>query len=554
MSKPFELGICMAGAVSAGAYTAGVMDFLLEALQTWEERRNDPGVPTHEVIIKAIGGASAGGMTGIITASVLNDPLESITELDQADFWKEQTQNKLYNTWVDLLKNDMFPMMLDTDDIKRGKVYSLLNSSFIDQVGKKAMIVSEQTTIRPYVEKNIKFFTTLTNLEGFPYNIEFKSGGANSQYNLSEHKDYGAFVLSTPQSPISYNGDGWIPVNFKTGENADIALQCAMATGAFPGGLKPRKVWRDIKYVNDLDWNKPVVSEFKIENNAIDPVTKAPTYEALIVDGGTINNEPFEQVGKLLEGKDDNEDKSKGKDEFSSTTLMIDPFPSYIEDFDLSKDYMLPVLGKTLSAMLSQMRTKPEVLKEINEANSLSKFQIAPVRYDHLGERIEGSKAISCGFLGGFGGFIHKEFRIHDFFLGRANCERFLREHFTVPIDTINTIFKEGYNGVDPKKYCNEDGTRRQIIPIFKPESENKKPYMPVFESGTTWPCRDENDILRFERQIRRRTTAVLLNTISLNPLQKYLLRLGNDLFLNKAISKGVLKSIKKAMKDHELL
>ena len=31
----FELGLVMAGAASAGAYTAGVIDFLFEALQAW---------------------------------------------------------------------------------------------------------------------------------------------------------------------------------------------------------------------------------------------------------------------------------------------------------------------------------------------------------------------------------------------------------------------------------------------------------------------------------------------------------------------------------------
>jgi hypothetical protein len=40
-NEPFELGICMAGAVSAGAYTAGVMDFLIEALDTWEQKRGE---------------------------------------------------------------------------------------------------------------------------------------------------------------------------------------------------------------------------------------------------------------------------------------------------------------------------------------------------------------------------------------------------------------------------------------------------------------------------------------------------------------------------------
>jgi hypothetical protein len=31
----FEIGLVMAGAVSAGAYTAGVVDFLIQALDQW---------------------------------------------------------------------------------------------------------------------------------------------------------------------------------------------------------------------------------------------------------------------------------------------------------------------------------------------------------------------------------------------------------------------------------------------------------------------------------------------------------------------------------------
>ncbi len=58
-SKPgtFHLGITMAGAVSAGAYTAGFMDYILEALSAWEaakkENENNPNsrlfVSAHDV-------------------------------------------------------------------------------------------------------------------------------------------------------------------------------------------------------------------------------------------------------------------------------------------------------------------------------------------------------------------------------------------------------------------------------------------------------------------------------------------------------------------------
>ena len=67
-----------AGAVSAGAYTAGVMDFLIETLHNWEQHRGKPGVPTHRVVIPVIGGASAGGMTGILTAAAINQRFQPV--------------------------------------------------------------------------------------------------------------------------------------------------------------------------------------------------------------------------------------------------------------------------------------------------------------------------------------------------------------------------------------------------------------------------------------------------------------------------------------------
>src|SRR6478752_3432858 len=77
----YHLGICMAGAISAGAYTAGVMDYLIETLDAWEEAKksNDPSVPKHNVVIHLIGGASAGGITSIISAIALQGKHEPVT-------------------------------------------------------------------------------------------------------------------------------------------------------------------------------------------------------------------------------------------------------------------------------------------------------------------------------------------------------------------------------------------------------------------------------------------------------------------------------------------
>ena len=62
----FEIGLVMAGAVSAGAYTAGVVDFLIQALDQWHEgkRGDDPRCPRHDVSLKVMAGALGRGHVG----------------------------------------------------------------------------------------------------------------------------------------------------------------------------------------------------------------------------------------------------------------------------------------------------------------------------------------------------------------------------------------------------------------------------------------------------------------------------------------------------------
>jgi hypothetical protein len=52
--KAFRIAINMAGATSAGAYTAGVLDFLTEALDAWYLAKSaGKEVPGHDVSIEA---------------------------------------------------------------------------------------------------------------------------------------------------------------------------------------------------------------------------------------------------------------------------------------------------------------------------------------------------------------------------------------------------------------------------------------------------------------------------------------------------------------------
>ncbi|MGB7726400.1 MAG: hypothetical protein WBL50_00105 [Candidatus Acidiferrum sp.] len=86
----FRIGLNMAGAVSAGAYTAGVLDFLIEALDAWyDERERQKSlhgtdisrweILAHDVSIEVLSGASAGGMCAAISAVSLQEQFDHVT-------------------------------------------------------------------------------------------------------------------------------------------------------------------------------------------------------------------------------------------------------------------------------------------------------------------------------------------------------------------------------------------------------------------------------------------------------------------------------------------
>jgi len=81
---PFKIGINMAGAISAGAYSAGVLDFLTEALDEWyKAKARGELVPSHDIPIEVISGASAGGMCAAISAVLLHEDFDHIRDTNK---------------------------------------------------------------------------------------------------------------------------------------------------------------------------------------------------------------------------------------------------------------------------------------------------------------------------------------------------------------------------------------------------------------------------------------------------------------------------------------
>ncbi|MEC5166755.1 putative acylesterase/phospholipase RssA [Flavobacterium sp. PL11] len=571
-NKTFRIGICMAGAVSAGAYTAGVMDYLMEALREWEEKKGQPNIPSHKVVIPVMGGASAGGMTALLTATTLNNEIVPVDLPNDTNLLDEHPENKLYHSWVDLVDKDMFRKMLDTSDISSGNVVALLNSDFIDDIATN-MIQCDGKAWKDaptFFEMPVKIFATLSNLNGFKYNINFSGYNRKEKYNMTVHNDYACFELfddstTTPSTP------GWMPLNFKTGSYVKTAREAAMATGAFPIGLKSRIVEREAIYVNAIPWLKDIFQNTPIEKEQ----------KTLNVDGGMINNEPFEKVRDILDTITIEQNKLKynalSRDQkqeclneintiyksFENTVLMIDPFPSTDKsEFDYSQN-LTNILSKTFSAMTAQMRAKPLNYRSAMEQDDASQFIISPSRKREDNEGVLkdffGEKAIACGTMGGFGGFLNKEFRIHDYFLGKYNCEMFLRKYFTIPEEALeaNLIFAEGYRTVDKSQYVIVDSNGKRsypIIPIFKSASAADSFPIPTFSCGGNWPKVNENFVDQYQKPIKNRAEKIILNIVKLSPTTHFFLKIGSFVVLNKIISKKVVSSIKDSLHKWNLV
>ena len=544
--KVFSLGLCMAGAVSAGAYTAGVMDYLIEALELWEQNRNKPGIPSHKVVLSVMGGASAGGMTTIISGAALTNEIFPV----RYSSYSESTakKNKLYDAWVNLVADEMMPLMLGLADLNNREAASILNSDFIALVADRALSVDPSAVVeRPYIDKELELFVTLSNVNGIPYELGFRSNAdVGQRYLTHAHNDIGHFRLNA-----AYRSDGRIPLSFIQKENVELAKACAMATGAFPIGLASRKVIRENRFLQDNRF---------INRNYPKPLTRlsADPFQTINVDGGMINNEPFEVTRSLLlektgedkecelARKEGREDPNKNHNTFRSSVVMIDPFPTEDDEVGELSSSLLAMVGNIYSTMRGQLLFKPDDIEAALNENNFSRFMIAPKRTIN-NESVQGARAIACGSVGGFGGFVHKKFRIHDYFLGRRNCQRFLQESFTVPAETTNEIFTDGFRNVPSNRFRNSEG-HYQIIPLLDDDEQR-------FPTGYDWPSVDLGMIDDLGPALKRRIEKVAFSLMKeVSFINRVLALIGSRVLLRRVATKQILNLIKKDLANHKLV
>ncbi|MEO1494088.1 MAG: hypothetical protein AAFV19_18195 [Pseudomonadota bacterium] len=249
----YYLGLTMAGAISAGAYTAGVIDVLLEALdrhnaryQAWKdaEARGEGDSdafsdhPRHRVVLRVISGTSAGGVTaGLMVAGLIGarrdenetesgtddlPPLEGLAIGPKGDgtyiaphapdiyrYEYKYILKPLHEIWIeklDLWRPSDQQGFLSTGDLDEADqngtpVVSALNSSHIDGVASTALEgISWSGGTYGFLAEDLDLFLTTTNLQGVPYKIGFPSGtgqgAVKNSHAMAQHSTVRHFRLT----------------------------------------------------------------------------------------------------------------------------------------------------------------------------------------------------------------------------------------------------------------------------------------------------------------------------------------------------------------------
>ena len=522
--RTFEVGLVMAGAVSAGAYTAGVIDFLLEALTGWEAAKTarqagGPDVPDHAVKIRVAAGSSAGGLCSALLSMLpftghfpVNDLIAGGYLADPAN----GNRNLLYDAWVRSI--DITGLLGASDLGAGGGVPSLLDGNAVKRVADAAIasvrgaIAGVRGAPLDVFANPLHVYLTVTNLRGVPYLVKMTTAGGVRGQRMVTHADYGRFAVfgtsGDPAEPLPRDAYAVNPGDGGAGVDGwDRLGQAALATAAFPGGLPARAFSNDRLVYESRPWPQSQGAAGAppptVDPDLADEISRP--YEFWTVDGGVLNNEPLEYARIALSGAPDAANPRDPK-LADRAVLMIDPFP---EDADRGvpprgeQPGLLQNVFGLIPTWKDQARFQPDqILKALNE-NIYSRFLIAPLRDG----KPDGQPDMASFGLAGFAGFLHRHLRMHDFQLGRRNAQKFLKDHFCIHVD--NPIVKgwvarlrQTPGGLEAYQPTTADGSPDadfvQIVPLV--------PALRRDEGLLPWPQLDaKRDVEPLKPQIRER-------------------------------------------------
>ncbi len=442
---------------------------------------------------------------------------------------------------------------------------SLLNSKPIDRIAEKVFEDlpkgASPKNFPSYISNDLRVLLTVTSLRPMDYRVNFskiKSKFLDSTpgHRISNHDVVAHFKLNYDDVA---DKNKYLP--FRPGardanddastSNRDFLIKVTKATGSFPVGLAPRYFDSEFptEYVhNSLMERKAFNAQMDIE---LDSDGKE-TFQFTAIDGGTINNEPFDEVLRCLVANHGPEDSDAPK----YGTVLIDPFPNFEVEKGLAipnyeKTSIMDIIGSLVPTILNQARNK----QSDTYGTGLFKLMAFP-RKLKLGSHHEvDHPPLATGGIGGFGGFIDIEFRKHDFFLGRDNARNFLRGIMFMEYDKNNP--NNLFHGVSDeaikkfgRKIPQDDGSKKIFMPII-PDVSKLDPNDDSNPSRYTvqdFPKFNKQAFKKLEKPIKDRIQAILKAELK-GKLSGWLWSLGQGFLINmtsKKMTKWVMTTIEK--------
>jgi hypothetical protein len=559
----FHLGLCMAGAVSAGAYTAGVLDFLIEAMDAWQAAKDEgKDVPRHHVHLSALSGASAGGMCAAILLAVLDRDFPPARDDASCRL------NPLWQAWVE---QPRIEDLLDLSDRGPGRpMHSLLNVGVLQSIVDRVLAGTQPAKPRAWVKGSLPLALSVGNLRGVPYGMilggdaEAATAAGPVKHRMRMHADWVGFVRGTAAERFAHLRQLSSPSAMDSQAWQDLG-RAALASGAFPLFLEARQLMRDGTEYGEREVLVPGDGYRDSDHRRAQLAKLAPDwpggavpvpYRFLAVDGGMFDNEPLDLCRALMVDATGQRLVRDGR-YADRTVLMIDPFP---DEVGAGPDAAVPLhrlIAPMINAWKMQSRFGATDIALAAAQDVFSRMMIFPSRGkgDHMAAR----GALASGGLGAFLGFLHREFRAHDFRLGRRNCQAFLAKHLALPVR--NPVFDAKCRAEPAKdRYAQDRAKVWAPVTAAHPDLADFRPVIPLVGACETpvplpaWP-KGRLDPESLRPRIRRRLDALVQDVMRDSGMGMAWRLVANGIWHAKAgaIEEAALSAIRTALLEKNL-
>ena len=354
--KPIDLSMVISGGVSLGAYEAGYNWAMVKMLSDIRDHSQ-----LTEPKLRSVTGASAGSINALLTAIYWCQKPE-VNDTNSID------NNLFYNTWVDLGLSDL--IITDPKSDNKSTLFKR------DKLKIKAEAILEKLK-KPIYREGCEIPLGFSVTKAKPLTKEFQSSGIkikNQHFSIpfTLKEENNQLTLSNRSMPKST--DYYISIPDIEKDNSKV-IDVLFASSAFPGAFKQIK---------------------------LDYIYEGERKSSYFIDGGAYDNLPLQLATEL--------------DPRAKEFIFIDPsnMRKEKEQNITNQEEQEPVGFLTSNAV--PLLDSLDIFQSMRLYNAITQyFQDGSGKKLILSSRYH---PITGKFLGHFGAFLDKDFRIYDYYVG----------------------------------------------------------------------------------------------------------------------------------------